>query len=194
MADHLAVSGPSGGGKTTLLREIHDRFDGASIFLTTKGNERTAEKEGEARQRKSSCSYPDDIRKARRWARDQNIPVQVIVDEAHNAPSFQSGEGPLSAGIREDRSRGIRYVVATQNPQAFNNDRDGYGLIQQCDYWVFVGPAKDWHVGFFRANNMSGLEEELPTTDYRYVVIEPIAAYSAEEKIVATGRTSTQYG
>jgi len=194
MANHLAVAGPSGGGKTTFLSETHSRFDGYSIFLTTKPRETKPEKNGPARQRKSSCSYPEDIRRARKWALQQDAPVQIVVDESQNAPSFQSGEGPLSDGIREDREAGVRWSVATQNPQAWNNDQDGYGLVQQCNFWVFCGPAKDWHVGFFRANNMSGLEDYLPTENHQYVVINPVAALSSKEKIVDTGRTSKQYG
>jgi len=194
MARHLAVAGPSGGGKTTYLREQHAKFDGISIFLTTKKDERTAKSDPPARIRKSSCSYPEDIEQSREWALGREEDVQIIIDESHNAPSFQSGEGPLDTGIREDREYGIRYVVATQNPQNWNNSKDGYGLAQQCDYWVFVGPAKDWHVGFFNANNMSGLENHLPAVDFRYVVIEPIAKYSNEEKIKYEGRTSKRYG
>jgi len=194
MADHLAVAGPSGGGKTTFLSEIHSRFDGYSIFLTTKPNETKPRENGIARQRKSSCDYPEDIRRARKWALSQGTDVQIILDESQNAPSFRSGEGPLSDGFRKDREAGVRYCVATQNPQAWNNDLDGYGLIQQCDHWVFVGPAKDWHLSFFRSNGMSGIQNHLPAKNYQYRVIRPIAALSNKEKVVESGTTSAKYG
>jgi hypothetical protein len=193
LAEHVMVCGPSGGGKTTYLRQHHARFDGSSIFMTTKKNERKAQISPPKRVRKSSCSYPGDIEKARAWALGRSESLQIIVDEAHNAPSFNEGDGPLDSGMREDRSKEIRYIVATQNPQNLNNKKDGYGLVQQCQFWVFVGPAKDWHVGFFNANNMGDLVQHMPTSNFEYVVVKPVAALPPEEKVVYRGRTLEEF-
>lgn len=193
-AKHLLVAGPSGGGKTTYLREQHARHDGPSIFLTTKKNERKAASDPPLRIRKSSCSYPDDIEQARQWALERNERVQVIVDEAQNAPTFADGaDGPLRTGLHEDRSRGVRYVVATQNPQDLHTTQFKYGPVQQCEYWVFCGPLKDWHVGFLSGNNMKDLQPYMPTENYEYVVIRPTASLPPEKKIQFRGETDPRY-
>lgn len=195
-AEHLAVAGPSGGGKSTFLREQHARHDGPSIFLTTKANERKAASERGWRIRKSSCTYPDDIAAAREWAIEHPETVQVIVDEAQNAPTFAAGkDGPVRKMMHEDRSRGVICVVATQNPQDFHQGSQyKYGAVQQAEYWVFVGKAKTWHVPFFRANGMSGFEHQLPRQNYEYVVIDPAAGIPNSERVIYRGETDPRYG
>ena len=193
-AKHVLVAGPSGGGKSTNLRELHARHDGASIFLTTKSNERTAHNYPPERIRRSSARYPGDIEQSRQWAISRSETVQVIVDECQNAPSFRSGDGPLADGLHEDRSRGVKYVIATQNPMDLRTSESGYGPIQQAEYWVFVGKTKDWHVGFFNANNMADMIDHLPESNFEYVVIEPTASLSGREKVVYRGQTEAKYG
>jgi len=194
-AEHVLVCGPSGGGKTTYLRELHARHDGPSIFLTTKKYESTAVDNPPLRIRRSSSRYPDDIRQSREWARAQDPTVQVIIDEAQNAPTFRDGqEGPTYSMLHEDRSSGVKAVVATQNPMDMRSSEHGYGPIQQCKHWVFVGPARDWHESFFNANGMSDLKPYMPTENYQYVVFEPSMAKAPEEKILFRGETKERYG
>lgn len=193
-AEHCAVCGPSGGGKSTLLRKWHDDFDGASYFLTTKPNETRAVVRPPLKFRKSRANYPEDLEAVRRWALKQPRRVQIIVDEAHNAPSFQSGEGPLDSGIREDRERGVEYKVATQNPMNFNEEKDGYGLVQQCRFWVFCGEVRDFHIGFLNANGLSDMIPYLPRRQLDYVILNPVASLTPEQKIVERGRTDPRYG
>lgn len=193
-AKHVLVAGPSGGGKSTNLRELHARHDGASIFLTTKSNERTAHNYPPERIRRSSARYPGDIEQSRQWAISRSETVQVIVDECQNAPSFRSGDGPLADGLHEDRSRGVKYVIATQNPMDLRTSERGYGPVQQCEYWVWVGPLKTWHEGFFQSNGMSDMIELLPSSNYEYVVIDPTASIPARERIVYRGTTDPRFG
>lgn len=194
-AEHVLVAGPSGGGKSTYLREMHARHDGASVFLTTKSGERSAHHRPPERVRQSSAHYPRDLERARDWAVQRDELVQVIVDEAQNAPTFAAGDdGPCRTMLHEDREAGVKAVVATQNPQDLRTGQFKYGPIQQCEYWVFVGPAKDWHVAFFQANNMADLVPLLPTERFEYVVLNPVAALSAEEKVVARGQTDPRFG
>lgn len=193
-AQHEMVCGPSGGGKTTYLREKHARHDGPSVFLTTKRNERTTASNPPRRVRQSSAAYPGDVEKTREWARKRDELVQVIVDEVQNAPSFNDGEGPLKDGLHEDRSAGVKWVVSTQNPQDLRTTENNYGPIQQCEYWTFVGKAKTWHVPFFRANGMSGMEDHLPTENYQYVVVDPAASLTNRERVVYQGETNPQFG
>jgi len=195
-AEHLLVAGPSGGGKTTFLRDLHAHHDGPSVFLTVKKNERKAAKNPPRRERKSSCNYPGDIERTREWARKRPETVQVIVDEAQNAPSFTRGdaEGPLKDGLHEDRSAGVKWVVATQDPSDLRTPTNNYGPVQQCQYWVWCGPLKTWHEGFFKANGMSDMRSEMPTQNYEYVVLEPTSGLSPSERIAYRGETDPQYG
>lgn len=188
-AEHLLVTGPSGGGKTTFLRELHARHDGSSVFLTTKANERKAKSNPPRRVRQSSCAYPEDIQQVRGWAQKQDGITQVILDEVDNAPTFLDGsDGPTRGMLHEDRSRGVKCVIATQNPQDLHNSTWKYGPLQQCQYVVWVGPAKTWHKGFRQWLNLSS--DQLPDSNYEYVVIDP----SDPPQVVSTGETDPDFG
>lgn len=193
-AEHELVAGPSGGGKTTLLREKHARWDGPSVFLTTKKGERSALSDPPRRVRKPSAHYPGDIQQARDWAREHDETVLVIVDEAQNAPSFTDGQGPVKDGLHEDRSAGVKWVVATQNPQDLNTRENGYGPIQQCQYWVWAGPLKTWHEGFFQSNGMADMISLMPSANYEYVVLDPTASLAPRERVVHRGETDSRFG
>lgn len=194
LAEHLAVVGPSGGGKTTHLRERHAREDGPSVFLTTKTYERTAAHSPPFRVRRSNADYPADIRRVRSWARQRNETVQVVVDEVDNAPTFTEGEGPLLDGLEEDREDGVKYVIATQNPQNLHHPENGYGPIQNCEYLIWVGPVKTWHEGFLRSNGLYSIIDRFPSSNYEYVVVDPTSSIPAEEKIVYRGETDPRFG
>jgi len=190
----VIVSGGQGSGKTTLLREMHANFDGPSFFLTTKGNERKAESDPPMRHRKSSCSYPDEIRTARQWARRYDGTVQIIVDECQNAPTFLDGQGPLKDMLHEDRESGVKTVLSTQTPEDLRTKENNYGPVQQCDWWAWVGPLKTWHSGFFNANDLSDMKSYMPQEKYQYVVFQPVEAMSPEERIAYRAETDPQYG
>jgi energy-coupling factor transporter ATP-binding protein EcfA2 len=190
-AEHALVCGPSGGGKSTLLREMHAKYGGPSAFLTTAGD--APGHDPPRRVSRDRAIYPDDIERARTWARNNGTDTQVIVDEAQSSPSFTDGSGPLADGLHEDRSAGVRWVVATQNPMDLRTRERGYGPVQQSEHWAFVGPARDWHVGFFRANNMADVVDHLPEEDHRYVVIRPVASLSPDEKVIYRGHTSEDH-
>jgi hypothetical protein len=192
-AEHIAVAGPSGGGKTTYLRELHARHNGHSVFLTTKSNERKAMHNPPKRLVQSSASYPEDILTARSWSHGRSGTTQIIVDESQNAPTFHGDDGPLRNILHEDRSRGVKAVVATQNPQDWHSGEWNYGPVQQAKRWVWVGPVKDWHRGFFSANGMNDVIPKLPTSDFEYVILNPTASLSPEEKIVYRGETDPQF-
>lgn len=193
-AEHVLSAGPSGGGKTTYLREMHARHDGPSVFLTTKKGERSALSDPPRRVRKSSARYPADIVQAREWARDHDETVQVIVDEAQHAPFAAGEEGPLRAGLHGDREAGVKWVVCTQNPQDLHSKAFKYGPIQQCEYWAFVGKAKDWHGPFLDGNGMGELKSHVPARNHQYIVIDPALSLDGEEKIAYRGETDPRFG
>ena len=192
-AEHILCAGPSGGGKTTYLRELHARHDGPSIFVTTKQSERKAHSNPPKRIRESGASYPDAIEKARAWARDREETVQIIVDECQNAPTFTDGEGPLKDGLHEDRSAGVKWVITTQSPSDLRTRENGYAPVQQAELWIWCGPLKTWHTGFFQANGMSDMMDLLPTENYQYAVIDPTASVPAKERIIYRGETDRRF-
>jgi len=188
-AKHVLVAGPSGGGKTTYLRELHAQHDGPSIFLTTKSNERKAQHDPPARVTKSSASYPEDISRARAWAKQKNGTVQVVIDEIQNAPTFLDGsDGPVRSILHEDRSDRVKAVIASQNPQDLHNRTWKYGPLQQCKYVIWVGPSRTWHRGFREWLNLES--EQLPQENYAYRVFKP----SDPPEVIYEGRTNPQYG
>jgi hypothetical protein len=193
-AKHVLVAGPSGGGKSTYAGEMHVRHDGPSVYLSTDPDlDAPDAPAGSVRSQRSGASYPRDVERAREWARSNAPVTQVIVDEAQNAPSFTDGEGPVADGMHEDRSAGVKWVIATQNPMDLRTSDRGYGPIQQADLWVWCGPLRTWHTGFFDANGMADMKDLLPTNDHEYVVIDPTASLSPEDRIVARGETDPRW-
>jgi len=170
-AEHVLVAGPSGGGKTTYLGEMHSRAEGPTAYLSTANGD----------------TYPEDIQRVR----DHFIDLgggQVIVDECQNAPTFLEGaDGPVRKMLHEDRKRGIKAVVATQNPQDLRTREYNYGPLQQCEYFVWVGQERAWHDGF--TDWLKLRSEDLPDQPYAYVVLEP----TNPPQVVAEGTTDPQY-
>ncbi len=170
-AEHVCVAGPSGGGKTTYLKEMHARADGPSAFLSTKQGDR----------------YPEDIQAVRQAMIDAGG-GQVIVDEVQNAPTFLDGaDGPVRKMLHEDRSKGIKCVVATQNPQDLRTTEWNYGPLQQCQYFVWVGEARTWHRGFREWLNLD--QSQLPDRMFRYKVYRP----TDPPEVVAEGETDPTF-
>jgi hypothetical protein len=190
----VIVSGGQGSGKTTYLREMHARYDGCSVFMTTKGGERKAHDRPPKRVRKSSAVYPEDIRRVREWAHDRSEEVQVIIDECQNAPTFTTGDGPIQTMLHEDREAGVKTVIATQSPSDLRTKENGYAPVQQCDWWVWCGPLKSWHAGFFNANGLSDVKRLMPTEKYKYAVLKPIESLPPEEQVVDRGSTDKRFG
>jgi hypothetical protein len=165
-AVHALVAGSSGGGKTTLLREMHDTFSGPSIFLTSKPTDPLKDNPPSSIV-KTSAVYDDDITKARRWALERPGAVQIIVDEVQFS-GLADGGGPIARGLHEDRDRGIKWVLATQSPQDL---RDGYTSLQQVQSIYWVGPAKTFHEGFFRYYRLTDID--FPEKPFTYIKIIP---------------------
>lgn len=170
-AEHVLVAGPSGGGKTTYVGEMHARADGPSAFLSPKQGD----------------TYPETIQRVRELFIAEGG-GQIIVDECQNAPTFLEGaDGPVRKMLHQDREAGIKAVLSTQNPQDLRTTEWNYGPLQQAQYFVWVGPARTWHRGFREWLNVE--PEDLPDTNYEYVVLEP----TDPPQVVAQGETDPSF-
>lgn len=206
-AYHLLVTGSSGGGKTTYLREVHATADCCSLFLTPKSHESNvagnkvagrkglstsvtrASRPSDVRCKWLGASYPESAQTAREWAhaiREQKgWPVQIIVDECQQAEEMTSANrGPIRSGLHEDRDRGIKWVLSTQDPQDLQKS---YSSIKQCRYIVWCGPVKTFHKGFLEYYNID--PSLLPEREYKYVTITP----SLPPTVAYRGETNATY-
>ncbi|WP_380681103.1 ATP-binding protein [Salinigranum sp. GCM10025319] len=204
---HTAVVGDSGSGKSTYLRECHDRFPGLSLVLddTDIGgvsgrdldNAATVRSAGEARRASASrlrwvCSDAmEEIDDARAVAHDYHertgYPVQVIVDEAHrhlpdSEKKSSAKNNTLAAMLHEDRDKGVKVVLASQDPTDFY-----YPPLKQCKWLVWCGPPSTFHRGFRRYYNID--TDDLPDERFQYRVIRP----TEPPRVVYEGETSEEY-
>jgi len=207
-AYHCLVTGSSGGGKTTWLRQMHATTKAASVFMTAKKREsnvagtpvnsrrglntavRRASRGSDVRCKWFGASYPQDAETVREWAHDvhehRDWPVQIIVDECQNDPGMDGSTsetgGAIRKGLHEDRDMAIKWVVCTQDPQ----DLD-YPPLKQCRTFVWCGPAKTWHKGFLVYYNLEELD--LPQREYQVAEIDP----SLPPEVVWRGETNPTY-
>ena len=203
-AEHTLICGDSGGGKTTLMREMHATFDGVSIWINHNG-ERVPDgrgfghattvdtfgelQEAAASRDRAAINYRTNnaleaVQQARSIAYHVvDGPVQIVIDEAHDyLPDGKvDKDNPLKQSLHEDRSAGVRVVLATQDPSDFH-----YTPIKQCSYIVWCGSWSVFHDGFIRYFSIP--RERLPTDPYRYVVL------NKRMEVLYQGETKEQYG
>jgi hypothetical protein len=198
-AYHTLVTGSSGGGKTTLLRELHETFPGLSIWVNHSGESGVAGKRASGQQAMrssdrnlinlqvgdadSGCELAREF--AREYTSATGYPAQIIVDEAHNT-SLSDGEGALKQGLHEDRDHRIKWVPATQSPQDLKESR-GYPGINQCQWIVWVGTSKTFQSGFINHYNLD--DAGLPEEQYKFHKILP----SRPPRVVYKGETKREF-
>lgn len=195
-AEHALVCGDSGGGKTTLMREMHQTFEGVSIWINHNGERvpgrsvNTVTELSNAIQsgtRRIELTTTDAL-KAVTAARSVAYYVvdgrsQIIVDEAQNhlPDGSVDADNPLKQALHEDRSEGVRVVVATQDPSDL-----AYTPIKQVQYISWVGGWSVFHDGFIRYFSIP--RDELPTAPYEYVV------FDKRMNVQHRGKTKEQFG
>lgn len=197
-AYHTLVAGDTGGGKTTLMREMHDRFPGLSIWVNHNGETNVAGVRAsgvEAVQnstRNTVNLQVEDVNEGSRMARSvgrsyheaTGYPFQVIVDEAQTAALPDGStvpDTPLRRGLHEDRDHGGKWVVATQDPSDLH-----YTPIKQCRWFVWCGTPSAWHQGFLDYWRID--KADLPDREYAFVVMDK------NMEPVYRGETSKKYG
>lgn len=176
-AEHAVIGGASDGGKTTLLREGHFEFDGQSIWVNHTAGAKDAFTEGvsgyHCRGRKSMHTgvgeFDDwsdvclnlrctDVREGTELAVEHavdtwdtaGVPTQIIVDESHHLLSEDvdgDRSNPANWALAEGRDRGVKLIVATQNPKALD-----YTELPNARYWVWVGEYTTRQKAWFRHN------------------------------------------
>jgi len=99
--------------------------------------------------------------------------------EAQSGPT--SGN-PVREALHEDRDRGVKVVLATQDPTDLY-----YPPIKQCRHLVMFAPSS-FHTGFLRYYDIESLE--YPTEAYHYAVVRP----SLPPEVVYRGVTDPRYG
>lgn len=180
-AKHALICGDSGGGKTTLMREMQSTFDGVSIWINHNDERlsratrvdnfdqlQAAIGNGATRIDYRTTEPLAAVEHARSMAYHVlDDPMQIIVDEAHNLlPSGKvDPDNPLKSALHEDRSAGVQVVVATQDPSDLE-----YTPIKQVQHIVWCGEWSVFHDGFIRYFSIP--RDKLPTSPYQYVVFD----------------------
>lgn len=190
-AEHVLVGGPSGGGKTTELRFMHDTFDGASVWVNhTAGpteswetvNGSVARDRSDMQEAVALADEWDDVRidlripninegaaTAARFAADvfdttaaAGNPVAVQVVIDE---SHHLSDELIGWYLAEGRDKATKAVLATQNPRKWPKDD-----LLNARYWVWVGEYaaanKGWldYYGFPR--------DEMAAEAYRFDVFD----------------------
>lgn len=206
---HTGIWGDSGGGKTTLLREMHAEFRGVSIVVNH---------EHEAGFAGPRAASPDKARQviadAARWDRARvnywsqrdpkeqiaevrrlchaiwayaGVPQQIVVDEAFElVPDYKADSGPGSGNpivtaLKKDRDKGTKVVLAAQDPQPLY-----YPAIKQLKYHVWVGTPSIHHRGFMDYMGFPR-QQMMELRDYQYMVL------NKQAEILEIGQTKKRY-
>lgn len=181
-AEHTLICGDSGGGKTTLMREMHQTFDGVSIWINY-NSERVPGRSVSSVSELDNAVRSNANRIAFEIAADTALAAveaarsvayhsidgrtQLLIDEAQNLlpDGDVDADNSLKQALHEDRSEGVRVVVATQDPSDL-----AYTPIKQVQYITWVGEWSVFHDGFIRYFSIP--RDDLPVEPYEYVVFD----------------------
>jgi len=202
-AHHTLVTGDSGGGKTTLMREMYATYPGLSIWIDHNGvsgisgtdvdDAETVTSEAEARRSSATrirWRTSDPLaaagaarRVAHQYHERSGYPSQLIVDEAQDG-ILADGEvetgNPVKQALHQDRDHRLKVVVASQDPTDLE-----YTPLKQCQYFTWVGPWSTFHDGFIRYFSIP--RDELPTEPYRWV------SFDKRMNPIDSGTTKEEY-
>lgn len=203
--------GPTDSGKTTLLREGHETFDGVSVWCNHRGGpntEYTRDVAGYRAQGRQAMNTGvsrydewtdvrinlriDDpercVRTAVAFARDVwdtvGVPVMLVCDEVqHLIPTDADPSENIGLWCYgEGREHGIKFVGATQSPGKVNYKSD----MGDARYWAFVGEQAKSSAGFRQYYGVP--DEAMPSERFRYAVL------SRSMQVLYEGTTDPAYG
>jgi hypothetical protein len=193
-AHHTLVAGDSGGGKTTLMRELHDTYPGLSIWINHHDESNVAGKRASglraiqtADRTTINLRVSDGVRGAeiareacREYHEASGFPAQIIADEVQDGllPDGSSPpDTPVKQGLHQDRDHAIKWVVASQDPSDLH-----YTPLKQIQHWIWVGPWSTFHEGFLRYFSIP--RDDLPSEPYEWVKFD--------KRMTVTGRGTTK--
>lgn len=157
---HALITGKSGSGKSTALRQFHNESERVSIAVDPMRvfeNGATCESLPEIRDALAQGyrrviwipSYDDE--EAREtfhnllnflFELSENTPnteYQLIVDEAHRYGPARKNSAPLVKAIKEFRNHGGVVFAATQEPELIHKS-----LLRQGGYLIWCGTVPPW--------------------------------------------------
>lgn len=204
-ATHVIGLGPSGGGKSTMLREHHETFDGVSVVVNHSGMDKVAghravgpkamatgiEKFADWSNVRINLLCDDPVKGAElaiRFAIDvwdtAGVPTQICMDEFqhsfHDDAPDEVHEHPVLWALTEGRDKGIKFTGYTQNPKNVP-----YTKMESVKWFVWVGGWSMPMKGFMNYYGLDG--DDLP--DENYV----INVFDRQSKLVYEGETQEKY-
>lgn len=169
-AEHVIMGGPSGAGKTTELRRMHEEFDGVSVWVNHTSGPVESFASGVAGYRAEGReAMQTAVGKFDEWEEVRvNLKINNINEGLATAAQFAvdvndtttSNGNPVAVQVicdeshhadddlfnwylAEGRDHALKFATATQNPRKWPKD----DLIN-ARYWVWVGPYASANKGW----------------------------------------------
>lgn len=161
-SEHVAIVGRTDVGKTPLLREMHERINGMSIFVDKPGEitsgfggvkaakletarEKIEERYDHFKNARLHLNGADMHKTAwnaieigREVYRETHVPFQIIIDESQNIFTQRGYEGPqenpVGKLLHEGKNMGGKVVIATQDPMEWPSSP-----LRQVRWFCWVG-------------------------------------------------------
>lgn len=180
-AEHVAIFGDSGSGKTTVARSIAGESDHAVVAAEDQsfpgrkvsdiGTLRNRVKEG--KKTVFTGNGPDHTAAVMVMvAREEHVPVTLIFPESSNylyEPKEEPPKrhNPVWWALTQGRDKGIKVVLEEQDPSDLP-----YTPLKQVPYFAWAGEPAGFHEGFFNhpVGNWLPDEDVLPGENHEYVV------------------------
>lgn len=186
-AEHVAIVGDSGGGKSTVARKVHEDTPAKSVvcnYAQTDGYSgpivdgkkaiTEAHENGDVADYRDPTQTPmQHAATCMAYAREANHPVQVVFEEAqvvmHQGESDRMQEtNPVWWALHQGRDKGIKVVLITQDPGDMPKPP-----TKQVTYWAWCGPPAGFHNGWLSHSVGNWMPtEDFPDKPHHYTVFD----------------------